>query len=359
VSLPLPEPVPEVGESLLAAPPSIVVKEGGWIRGGAKPLRTLRLFAVYSILAVLLYFALRNAPLVDIWNALNQLKLWQIATLVFINISIYMLISLRWWIIIRAERKTIPYLPLVLVRVAVFGVSYFTLGPQIGGEPLQVLYLQSKYGMTYTRATSTVIMDKLLEFLANFFLLVFGLMAVLQAGIISTNGSKPLMSLIPMAALLAWPPVHIILMIRGIYPIGAGLRATFSRFGNPKWMRFIVAAERMAGMFCQRYPRALWMGVGASLAAGAGMVTEYALITSFLGINLHGWQTLAAWTTSWLAFLVPLPGGLGALEASQVFTLGAFNISAALAIGVTLLIRARDLLVGGLGLLLASQGVRK
>ncbi len=33
-------------------------------------------------------------------------------------------------------------------------------------------------------------MDKLLEFLANFFLLVFGLMAVLQAGIISTNGSQ-------------------------------------------------------------------------------------------------------------------------------------------------------------------------
>jgi hypothetical protein len=137
------------------------------------------------------------------------------------------------------------------------------------------------------------------------------------------------------------------------------LRAAFSRFGNPKWMRFIVAAERMAGMFCQRYPRALWMAVGVSLAAGAGMVTEYALITSFLGINLHGWQTLAAWTTSWLAFLVPLPGGLGALEASQVFTLGAFDISAALAIGVTLLIRARDLLIGGLGLLLASQGVRK
>jgi hypothetical protein len=100
------------------------------------------------------------------------------------------------------------------------------------------------------------------------------------------------------------------------------------------------------------------MAVCASLAAGAGMVTEYALITSFLGINLHGWQTLAAWTTSWLAFLVPLPGGLGALEASQVFTLGAFEISSALAIGVTLLIRARDLLIGGLGLLLASRGVK-
>jgi len=62
---------------------------------------------------------------------------------------------------------------------------------------------------------------------------------------------------------------------------------------------------------------------------------------------------------SWLAFLVPLPGGLGALEASQVFALGAFGVSAASALGVTLLIRARDLLIGGLGLLLAGRGMAK
>ncbi len=224
-----------------------------------------------------------------------------------------------------------------------------------------MLYLRRKYGMTYTRATSTVIMDKLLEFLANFFLLVFGLAAVLQAGILSANGSKSLVgpALIPLATLLAWPPIHILLMMRGIYPIGAALRLAASRFGNPKWLRFLAAAERMAGKFCQRAPRALLTAVAVSLAAGVGMVSEYMLITRFLGIDLHGWQTFAAWTTSWLAFLVPLPGGLGALEASQVFTLGAFEISAALAIGVALLIRARDLLVGSVGLLVASRALER
>lgn len=317
-----------------------------------------RSFALYLLLIPLLYLALRNAPLADIWNAVRYLKLWQIALLLAINISIYLLITLRWWIIVRAGNQNISYFPLVLIRVAVFGISYFTLGPQIGGEPLQVLYLQRKYGMTYTRATSTVIMDKLLEFLANFFLLVIGLTAIVEAGILSTSASRPLVSLIPMAAILSWPFLHIALMVRGIYPVGAVLRAAFSRFGNPKWMRFIIASEKMAGRFCKRSPRALWMAAGASLAAGVGMICEYVLITSFLGIDLHTWQTIAAWTTSWLAFLVPLPGGLGSLEASQVFTLGAFGISAALAIGVTLLIRARDLLIGGLGLLLASRGVK-
>lgn len=320
--------------------------------------KTLRIFAMYPILIPLLYFALRNAPLAEIWSSVNQLTLWQITILIAINISIYMLVTLRWWIIVRARDETIPYLPLVWVRVAVFGVSYFTLGPQIGGEPLQVFYLQRKYGMTYTRATSTVILDKLLEFLANFFLLVIGLTAIVEAGILSVNAGRSFVSLVPMAVILLWPFIHIALMIRGVYPVGAALRTAFSRIGIPKWIRFIIISERMAGLFCQRNPRALWMSAGASLAAAAGMVGEYMLITSFLGIGLHNWQIVAAWTTSWLAFLVPLPGGLGSLEASQVFTLGAFGVSAALAIGVALLIRARDLLIGGLGLLLASRGVK-
>jgi uncharacterized membrane protein YbhN (UPF0104 family) len=200
-------------------------------------------------------------------------------------------------------------------------------------------------------------MDKLLEFLANFFLLVIGLTAIVQAGFLSTNGSNQLVSVIPMAAILAWPFIHIALMIRGIYPVGDALRAAFSKFSHKKWIRFIIVSERLAGRFCQRNPSALWGAAAVSLAAGAGMVSEYILITSFLGIDLQSWQTVAAWTTSWLAFLVPLPGGLGSLEASQVFTLGAFGVSAAMAIGVTLLIRARDLLTGVLGLLLAARGV--
>jgi uncharacterized membrane protein YbhN (UPF0104 family) len=88
------------------------------------------------------------------------------------------------------------------------------------------------------------------------------------------------------------------------------------------------------------------------------MLGEYFLITSYLNIELSAAQTIAAWTAGWLAFLVPWPGGLGALEASQVFALGAFGVSAASAIGVTLIIRARDLLIGGIGLLLASRGVK-
>lgn len=318
-------------------------------------IRSLRAFAIYSLLAALLYFALRNAPLADIWETIKKLQLWQIFTLFGINIIIYMLITLRWWLIVHAENKQVSFFPLLAIRLAVFGISYFTLGPQVGGEPLQVLYLERKYGITYTRATATVVLDKLFEFLANFILLGVGLTAILQAQILSTNGSKSLVSLSGLVILLLWPPFHIILLYRRKYPVSAFLR----KFSNNKFVRFIAASERMAGAFCRRHLLSLASAILVSMLGAVGMVGEYFLITSFLGINLSFWQTIAAWTAGWLAFLVPLPGGLGALEASQVFALGAFGISAASAIGVTLLIRARDLLIGGLGLLLASRGVKK
>jgi len=144
-------------------------------------------------------------------------------------------------------------------------------------------------------------------------------------------------------------------LYHGKYPISKVLR----KFSKNKFVRFIAASERMAGTFCRRHLATILSAIFVSILAALGMVVEFFCITLFLGIHLSFWQTIAAWTAGWLAFLVPLPGGLGALEASQVFALGAFGISAVSAIGVTLLIRARDLLIGGLGLLLVGHRAKK
>ena len=64
-----------------------------------------RPIATYSLLAALLYFALRNAPLIEIWKTLRKLQFWQIIALLVLNVIIYILITLRWWLIVRAEKK--------------------------------------------------------------------------------------------------------------------------------------------------------------------------------------------------------------------------------------------------------------
>jgi len=313
----------------------------------------------FFILATLLYFALRNAPLLDIWKALKQLQLYQVVVILVINAIVISLMTTRWWIIVRAENPSVPFLPLIGYRLSVFGLSYFTPGPQVGGEPLQVLYLQKNHGLSYARATSAVIMDKLLEFLVNFILLGIGAWAIVRVGLVSENGIRLNLSLIGLAGLLMWPIVHIILLYNGVMPISKILLSQPFIQKNHASIRLVIIAERMASAFCQKHVRAMFLAIAISLLSILGIAVEYYYFVYILGMQINVIQVFAALTAMQIAFLMPLPGGLGALEASQVFTLGAFGQPASAAISLTLLMRARDILNGGLGLLLAGRGFKK
>ena len=318
----------------------------------------LRTGLVLLVLLALFYFALRNVPFIEIWNALSRLRLWQIGLLFVINAGVILAMTARWWVIVRAENPSIPFFPLIKYRLSVFGLSYFTPGPQVGGEPLQVFYLKENHGLSFARATSAVIMDKLLEFLANFILIGIGLTAAVRVGMVSPNGTQALGSLIPMVLILAWPVIHLILLSRGKYPISGLLRAATSLLGDQDWVRLIMISERMAASFTRRKLPALLGGLFFSLAAWAGMAAEYFLMADFLSASLSFEQILAALTAALLAFLLPLPGGLGALEASQVYALTMMGYAPSIGISLSLIMRARDILNGGIGLLLAGKFVR-
>jgi uncharacterized protein (TIRG00374 family) len=306
------------------------------------------------LLVFLLWWALRNAPLAEIWLLLVQLKPWQLGVLVVLNIAFFVLFTMRWWIIVRAQNAKVPLHPLVGFRLAAYGLSYFTVGPQVGGEPLQIIYLQKHYGLTYARATSAVIMDKLLELLTNFLLIAAGVYAIFRVGIFSGSNLQATLGLIPLALLLFWPLVHILLLYHGKYPLSALLRAAPAHVANLKLIRLIIVSEHLAGSFTRRHPKALLASFAISLLSCFVMLAEYGLTILFLNVHLDFWQTLAALTALLVSFLMPLPGGLGALEASQVLVMNALGYPAAVGISLSLLLRARDLVLSGLGLLLAG-----
>lgn len=337
------------------SPPLSPIPQELVARSRSKYLRTA---IVSLVLLALFYFALRNVPFIEIWDALTRLRLWQIGILFVINAGVILAMTARWWVIVRADNPSIPFLPLIKYRLAVFGLSYFTPGPQVGGEPLQVFYLKQNHGLTFARATSAVIMDKLLEFLANFILIGIGLTAAVRVGMISPNGSQAVGSLVPMVLILAWPVIHLILLYQGKYPVSNLLRTAAGLLGNPSWVRLIIVSERMAASFTRRKLPALLSALFFSMAAWAGMAAEYFLMADFLNANLSFEQILAALTAALLAFLMPLPGGLGALEASQVYALTMMGYAPSIGISLSLIMRARDILNGGIGLLLAGKFVR-
>ncbi|MDQ2692837.1 MAG: flippase-like domain-containing protein [Chloroflexota bacterium] len=353
----LPPPTSEVKETALRPEPIVSVTPAGW--GTMAFPRFVRLLVIYTVLAFLLYFALRKVPLIEILTVIGQLQLSELGVLFLLNALVIAAMTARWWVIVRAENPGMPFLPMIRYRLAVFGLSYFTPGPQVGGEPLQVLYLQRHHDISLARATSAVIMDKLLEFLANFILIATGLTAALRLGLFTHSNLQISASLIPMAAVLLWPGIHLVLLYQGRYPISSLLRSAAGLIGTPRWARLIVVAERMAASFTRRKPGSLSIALMFSFAAWAGMALEYFLIASYLNASLTIEQTLAALTAALVAFLMPLPGGLGALEASQVFALQTMGYPPALGISISLILRGRDILNGVVGLLFAGKVKRK
>jgi uncharacterized membrane protein YbhN (UPF0104 family) len=89
------------------------------------------------------------------------------------------------------------------------------------------------------------------------------------------------------------------------------------------------------------------------------MILEYWLMLIFLGGPVTVGQTIILLTAARIAFLLPSPGGLGTLEASQLLAFSAVCLNPAIGISLSLLIRARDVTLGSVGLWWSSRRLRK
>ena len=109
--------------------------------------------------------------------------------------------------------------------------------------------------------------------------------------------------------------------------------------------------EKEMSVFCIDFPKTVLQATLVSLSVWLVMVFEYWLLTYFLGLRLSLMQAVSALTAARLAFLTPLPGGLGALEASQVLAMQTLGLEPSYGISISLLIRLRDILFGLIGFL--------
>ncbi|HKZ55804.1 MAG TPA: lysylphosphatidylglycerol synthase transmembrane domain-containing protein [Anaerolineales bacterium] len=300
-----------------------------------------------------LWWALRDIPLADIGATLRQMGAEQMLILLSINAVVILLLSGRWWAILRALRRSVSYLTLSGYRLAGFAVSYFTPGTQFGGEPLLIDLLRRRHAIPSSTAAASVALDKALELLGNFTFLAFGVSIALRlrffaarSGVVLSYLSFALLALPIIFLGLAWMNQRPVTGLLAKVPQGLALRVPqFARF-----QRFIAATEEQVSEFCRRKPLGVAAAALFSLASWAGLLGEYWLMARFLGMPLTLEQTVGLVTAGRLALLVPLPGGLGAFEASQILAAQSLGYSAAEGAGLGLLIRARDLVFGLLGL---------
>jgi len=307
----------------------------------------LTLFAL-----ALLAWALRTVPLAEIGRILTQISGEQIFVLFLVNGAIVLLLGMRWWLILRAQGYQLPFLSIARYRLAAFGVSYFTPGPHFGGEPLQVIFLHQRHAVDTSSALASVTLDKVIELLSNFGFLSVAIALVLRNGIL---GSELLFGVQAVSVIFLFLPV----LYLSALLLGQGFVSRLLANTEKNWAEAVKGGEEQLIELLRENRTLLLSTLMASILVWFALLLEYWLALRFLGLNLSLIQLLAIVVAARLAMLAPTPGALGALEAAQVLAMQTLGFDPAFGLSLSLLIRARDLLFGGLGLWLGGRALRQ
>jgi hypothetical protein len=306
----------------------------------------------WMALPLVLWWSLRSFSADDIWATLNNLSLGSVLVLLAINAIVLISFSSRWWLILRAQGHKLSYWSLAGYRLAGFGITYFTPGPQLGGEPLQVYLLSRREKIPTTTAMASVTLDKMLELLANFTFLLVGITTILVSGKLGDD-SNYLFLLLP-AGLLFLPASYLVALWRGKQPGTAVLCRLAQRYASsPQLARWSVALgniEEEARRFIREHPGTILACILISTLIWILLVVEFGLAVRFLGLRLGVSEVIIVLTAARLAFLLPIPAGIGTLETGQMLAMGLIGASPVIGISLSLLIRVRDAALGGLGL---------
>lgn len=315
------------------------------------PRQPLWLYAIWVAAFGMLVLSIRGIPFLELGKVVANLQ--PVAWLILggLNLAIIFLLAARWWLILRAQGQRINLFRLTGYRLAAFSIAYFTPGPQVGGEPLQVHLLRSRHGLPESNAIASVSLDRLFEIIANFSFLALGLYILLQSGLFGDLPSGQ--ALVFTLVILLIPVFYLVSLAIGKKPL-AGI---LNHIRQPKWQairQVVEEAESLVGSFCRQKPLPLLVILLLSLFTWIGMITEYSLLLNYLGLAVSPSQAIIALTAARIAFIVPTPGGLGAFEASQMLVAEALGFSPLSGLSVSLVIRARDLVVAAVGLWLSG-----
>ena len=307
---------------------------------------------------LLLTWSLRQISWRGMWAHLSEFSWQALITLVLLNLVVLVALTVRWREFVRTLPVSIGFSSLLQARLAAFAVSYFTPGPQFGGEPMQVIALHAR-GAPASAAAATVALDKLVELLTNFTVLALSVMALWLAGLGDVQAR--LWGSLLAVTLLALPLAYLLALGLGRHPFAAAFRWLAARRPRGRLKRglgVLAESELLAGELTRARPGVMLRALVWGGAAWALMILEYGLSARFLGAPLSPVQTLAALAAARFAFLLPMPGGLGALSSSQVLVFSAMGFDPNAALALVVYIRARDLVVGLAGAALAGRLLR-
>lgn len=266
------------------------------------------------------------------WDALAGARAAPLAAVVALGMALPLLHALRWRVVMRALETDVPLGQAAEITVSASLVNY--AGPGYLGAPAKAYLANRAVAAPYTRTAVSMAFEQGLDFLV---LLAGSALALALVGPGVVADARRI------EAPPGWVGPATLLGVAGVVALGVLGRARLRRVVGR-----VVAAFRLLGDRVERGPV-----VGLTLLYWLAQALVVALLLWALHLPLTFTSWLALATLPLLAGqVVPLPGGIGAREATIVALSGATGASVPGLLGLAVL--QRVLLVAALPLALAA-----
>lgn len=265
----------------------------------------------------------------------------------------------RWQIILKAYYIRIPFITLLRQSIAGYSISYITPFMRLGGEPMRAIMLKKECDVDYKTGSSSLILDKFMEFVGTILFGIVGLIMLFFAINISNNLKGILF-------LLVLSGVFILFVF---YCRTVKNKGTFSSLFNllrlykiQKWKNFndvlLEVEEKMADFFIN-HKKEFFLSLFFYCMSGIIFVLEFKFALLSFGINASLTEIILAVIVLGLANLTPIPAGLGALEGGQAGLFYLLMGEGSIGLALTLLLRVRSLFIIAIGFFIISHFTSK
>ena len=325
-------------------------------------------FFVFGLLVLVIMVT--QLDFAQVWQGLRHAGYWFVAVL-GVWAFLYVFNTASWYLIIKGvcsqrvagdktgngeQPKKISFFWLYKVAVSGFALNYATPGGLMGGEPYRIMELAPKIGTE--KASSSVILYAMTHIFSHFW---FWLISV--ALYLCTQPVNLFMGLL-MAAIAAFCLLGIWFFIAG-YRKGLANRVMNLLRHIPfvkKWARPFVERHReqldnidnqIAALHTQN-PYNFMGAVGLELACRICSALEifFILLVLMPSVNYLNCVLVLAFTSLFANLLFFMPLQLGGREGGFLMSTTTLGISASAGIFVALIVRMRELVWTGIGLLL-------
>lgn len=310
--------------------------------------------ALWLLALALAGWTLRQLPLHSMAAQLEQLSWhnWLLWTLV--NLGILYLAVKRWQLLGQALQAPLSLISLLRMRQAGSAVSFLTPGPHFGGEPLQLLWLHRVFALPLHRAVAILGLDRFVETATNIAVLLAGVLLLLGTTVVPLDEGLQvsailvgvLVALVAAAALVVYHPLWLANRFRPLVQRWRPDSAEPDANPDSGWQALVRLMQNALAMQRGRLAAALVL----SLLGWVALVAELWLLLRFLGVSPTLTDLLTIMVGMRLAMLLPVPGGIGTIEASLLWSFQLLGLPVSAALGLIALTRLRDALVLLVGL---------